>query len=60
LWRVVDIGMIDGSMNGVGRRSVGAGDLLRRLQSGNIRSYAGWVVLGAILVIALMGGLLGR
>jgi NADH-quinone oxidoreductase subunit L len=60
LWRVVDVGMIDGSVNGVGRRSVGAGDLLRRLQSGNIRSYAGWVVLGAILVIALLGGLLGR
>ena len=60
LWRVLDAGMIDGSVNRVGRRCLGAGDILRRLQSGNLRSYAGWVVLGAIVVIALMGGLLGR
>ncbi len=60
LWRVLDVGMIDGSVNRVGRRAIGAGDILRRLQSGNLRSYAGWVVLGAIVVIALMGGLLGR
>jgi len=52
--------VIDGSVNGIGRRSTGAGELLRRLQSGNLRSYAGWVVVGAIAVVALMGGWLIR
>jgi NADH-quinone oxidoreductase subunit L len=60
LWQAVDAGVIDGAVNGVGRRSTGAGELLRRLQSGNIRSYAGWVVIGAILALAFAGGYLGR
>ncbi len=51
-WKWMDAGVIDGTVNLVGRRSAGAGDVLRRLQSGNIRSYAGWVVLGAVLVVA--------
>jgi len=60
LWRAIDAALIDGAVNLVGRRSVGAGDLLRRVQSGNIRSYAGWVVLGAIGLAAGMGVLLVR
>ncbi len=32
----------------------GLGDLTRRIQSGNIRSYAGWLALGAAAVIAVM------
>ena len=28
--------------------------VVRRMQSGNIRSYAGWVAVGASLVIAYM------
>jgi NADH-quinone oxidoreductase subunit L len=60
LWRAVDAGMIDGAVNGVGRRSAGAGSVLRRLQSGNLRSYAAWVALGALVVTAALGGLWGR
>jgi NADH-quinone oxidoreductase subunit L len=60
LWQAVDAAVIDGAVNGVGRRSAGAGELLRRLQSGNIRSYAGWVVIGAILALAFAGGYLAR
>jgi NADH-quinone oxidoreductase subunit L len=54
LWRGVDAGLIDGIVNGVGRWSRGAGGGLRRLQSGYIRSYAAWVVLGSIVVITAM------
>ncbi len=32
----------------------GLGDLTRRIQSGNIRSYAGWLALGAAAVLAVM------
>jgi NADH-quinone oxidoreductase subunit L len=60
LWRGIDAGLIDGTVNGVGRRSRGVGSILRLIQSGNIRSYAAWVVLGSIvllLAIGLSGGL---
>jgi NADH-quinone oxidoreductase subunit L len=60
LWHVVDQGVIDGTVNGVGHRARGAGGVLKRLQSGYIRSYAAWVVLGALIVIAAIsfaGGL---
>jgi NADH-quinone oxidoreductase subunit L len=55
LWRVVDAGIIDGTVNGVGTVARGMGGILRRLQSGNIRTYAAWVVLGSVLVIAVIG-----
>jgi NADH-quinone oxidoreductase subunit L len=55
LWKGVDQSVIDGSVNGVGNRSRGIGNLLRLFQSGNIRSYAAWVVLGSILVIIYIG-----
>ncbi len=50
LWRVVDAGAIDGVLvNGAGEASTEAGGVLRRIQSGNTRSYAAWVLLGAVL-----------
>ena len=51
LWRVVDAGGIDGIVNGIGKTARAVGGGLKRLQSGSIRSYAAWVVLGSILVI---------
>ncbi|MCX6619628.1 MAG: hypothetical protein NTY38_00830, partial [Acidobacteria bacterium] len=48
LWRGADVGLIDGMVNGLGRLSVAIGGGLRLLQSGNIRSYAAWVVLGSV------------
>jgi len=46
----VDEEAIDGVMvNGTGETVAGVGSLLRRIQSGNIRSYASWVLLGATL-----------
>jgi NADH-quinone oxidoreductase subunit L len=55
LWRGVDAGFIDGMVNGVGTRSQGIGGVLRRLQSGNIRTYAAWVVLGSVVVLLAIG-----
>ena len=62
LWRGVDQGFIDGIVNGVGQESKAVGGVLRLMQSGNIRSYATWVVLGSVaLVIALgIAGGVGR
>jgi NADH-quinone oxidoreductase subunit L len=55
LWRGVDAGVIDGMVNGIGSRSRGIGGILRLLQSGNIRSYAAWVVLGSVVVLIAIG-----
>jgi NADH-quinone oxidoreductase subunit L len=54
LWRFVDAGLIDGTIQSSAHavRDVGGG--VRRMQSGNIRSYAGWVALGAACVVAYM------
>lgn len=58
LWRKVDVGWIDGAVNGLAARASAAGDLLRRIQSGNLRSYATWVLLGSLAAL-LAAGLLG-
>jgi NADH-quinone oxidoreductase subunit L len=50
LWRRVDEEAIDGVIvNGTGETVAGVGSVLRRVQSGNVRSYASWVLLGATL-----------
>ena len=55
LWRGADVGLIDGLVNGMGTfaRKIGGG--LRLMQSGNIRSYATWVLLGSVAVIVALG-----
>jgi NADH-quinone oxidoreductase subunit L len=55
LWRFADAGVIDGLVNGIGARARGVGGVLRLMQSGNIRSYATWVLFGSVLVIVAMG-----
>jgi NADH-quinone oxidoreductase subunit L len=54
LWKVVDVGVIDGTVNGVAHGAEAVGDTVRQTQSGNTRSYAVWVVIGAILVFAII------
>jgi NADH-quinone oxidoreductase subunit L len=55
LWHGVDQGIIDGAVNGVGSQSKGIGNWLKLLQSGSIRSYATWIVLGSVAVLIAMG-----
>ena len=58
LWKGVDASFIDGGVNGVGSMARRIGDVLRRMQSGNVRSYATWVLFGSVvLIVALeLGG----
>jgi NADH-quinone oxidoreductase subunit L len=58
LWHVVDEGIIDGVVNGTATAARGAGGKLRQLQSGNARSYATWVVVGAVGFAVLLLALL--
>jgi NADH-quinone oxidoreductase subunit L len=54
LGTLVDGGLVNGSGYGAGAATRGLGSLVRRIQSGNIRSYAGWLALGAAAVIIVM------
>jgi NADH-quinone oxidoreductase subunit L len=54
LWQTVDVRAIDGSVNGIARGATEVGDSVRHTQSGNTRSYAVWVVIGAIVIIAII------
>ena len=53
-WKVVDAGMIDGAVNGVADGAAAVGDTLRHTQSGNTRSYAVWVVVGAMVLLGII------
>jgi NADH-quinone oxidoreductase subunit L len=54
LWKVIDVEMIDGTVNGVAHGATATGDITRRTQSGNTRSYAVWVVVGALTVLIIV------
>ena len=59
LSRILLGGLVDGLIvQGTGATLAGGtrglGWLARRMQSGNIRSYAGWLALGAAIVIAIV------
>jgi NADH-quinone oxidoreductase subunit L len=54
LWQAVDVHAIDGTVNGIADGATGIGDGVRHTQSGNTRSYAVWVVIGAIVIITII------
>jgi NADH-quinone oxidoreductase subunit L len=51
LWKGVDAGLIDGSVNGVGAVVRGASGTLRRLQTGSIRTYAAALFVGVVAIV---------
>lgn len=53
-WRGIDQGVIDATLDGSADTAREMSDNLRHMQSGNLRSYAGWVAIGATAVIAYM------
>ena len=54
LWKGADIAGIDGAVNGIAEGATAIGDGVRHAQSGNTRSYAVWVVVGALVVIGVI------
>jgi NADH-quinone oxidoreductase subunit L len=59
LWHAVDEGVIDAAVNGTASVARASGGQLRKLQSGNARSYAAWIIIGAVGFTVLLLGLLG-
>jgi len=54
LWHGVDQGVIDAAVNDSADAARHVSDNVRHMQSGNLRSYAGWVAAGGAAVIAYM------
>jgi NADH-quinone oxidoreductase subunit L len=51
LWKIIDVGIIDGAVNAAGFMASRLGGALRYLQSGLARSYVAVVIFGALLLI---------
>jgi NADH-quinone oxidoreductase subunit L len=51
LWRGVDVGLIDGAVNGVGSIVDAGSMVLRRLQTGSVRAYAGSLFIGVVIML---------
>jgi NADH-quinone oxidoreductase subunit L len=54
LWHGIDRDVIDATLDNSADGSRKVSDTVRHMQSGNIRSYAGWVAAGAAAVIVYM------
>ena len=54
LWHGVDQGVIDAAINDTADGARHVSDSARQMQSGNVRSYAGWVAIGGAVIIAYM------
>jgi NADH-quinone oxidoreductase subunit L len=51
LWKIFDLGVIDGIVNGLGRGITEIGSIARYIQIGFVRSYAAFILLGALVVV---------
>ncbi|MGA7751392.1 MAG: NADH-quinone oxidoreductase subunit L [Candidatus Sulfotelmatobacter sp.] len=54
LWQGIDRKVIDDTVNNTADGARHVSDEVRHMQSGNLRSYAGWVAAGAAILIAYM------
>ena len=54
LWQGIDRKVIDDTINNAADGAKHVSDEVRHMQSGNLRSYAGWIAAGAACVIAWM------
>jgi NADH-quinone oxidoreductase subunit L len=54
LWQGIDRDVIDATVDNSAEGAREVSDTMRHMQSGNLRSYAGWIAAGAAVVIAYM------
>ena len=54
LWQRFDRDVIDATLDNSAEGAREVSDAMRHMQSGNLRSYAGWIAAGAAVVIAYM------
>jgi NADH-quinone oxidoreductase subunit L len=52
LWRGFDVRVIDGAVNGAAAIVDSGATMLRRLQTGSVRTYAGSLFVGVVAILA--------
>jgi NADH-quinone oxidoreductase subunit L len=53
LWKLLDLGVIDGFLHALGQVVTETGMLVRHLQAGFVRAYAAVILLGALAIIGI-------
>jgi NADH-quinone oxidoreductase subunit L len=51
LWRGFDVRVVDGAVNGTGTLVAAGSSVLRRLQTGSVRTYAGSMFIGVVVIL---------
>jgi NADH-quinone oxidoreductase subunit L len=51
LWKIVDVRLIDGLINGIAEAVAGTSAVVRRLQTGSVRAYAASLLLGVVAIL---------
>ena len=51
LWRGFDVRVVDGVVNGTGVAIAAGSAVLRRLQTGSVRTYAGSMFIGVVVIL---------
>jgi NADH-quinone oxidoreductase subunit L len=51
LWRGLDVRVVDGAVNGTGALVAAGSSVLRRLQTGSVRAYAGSMFIGVVVIL---------
>ena len=54
MWKVVDIRVIDGAVNGVADLAKGLGSRAQRLQTGYVQNYAWMILIGFVLILYIV------
>ena len=52
LWRGMDVRVVDGAVNGTGQVVGGVSAVMRLFQSGSVKTYASFLFLGAVMILA--------
>jgi NADH:ubiquinone oxidoreductase subunit 5 (subunit L)/multisubunit Na+/H+ antiporter MnhA subunit len=52
LWRGMDVRVLDGAVNGTGQVVGGVSAVIRLFQSGSVKTYASFLFLGAVMILA--------
>ena len=53
LWKIFDLGVIDGLLHGIGQSVTELGRIFRWLQAGFVRAYAAIILVGALILIGV-------
>ncbi len=53
LWKLFDVGVLDGFLHSIGEAVIEAGRLARHMQAGFVRGYVAIILAGALIVIGV-------